>query len=123
MNTRKPALHAACMRRRAVVIACAALCCFAARVHAQPAALAPEEPRSTVTLDEFQKDVTNFSAAFGGALSSGNTQALQGTVGSAFGMIRDRHALDLSMDFAYGRARPNSSSPMVDTARNLRSRG
>src|SRR6185312_15987407 len=35
----------------------------------------------------------------------------------------DRHALDLSMDFAYGRARPSVAQPMVDVARNLRSRG
>lgn len=123
MNTRKPALHAARMRGRAVVIACSVLCCLAARAQAQPANLAADETRSTVSLDEFQKDVTSFSASFGGALSSGNTQAVQGTVGSVFGMIRDRHALDLSMDFAYGRARPSVTQPMVDIARNLRTRG
>lgn len=91
-----------------------------ARAHAQPA----DTPHSEkVALDEFQKDVTSFSVSFGGALSSGNTQAVQATVGTIFGWVRDRHALDLTMDFVYGRARPSASGEMVDTARNLRSRG
>jgi hypothetical protein len=122
MNTRKPVLHAAYSAGRAVVIGFGVTLwalVFAADVHAQPA----DAPRSTVSLDEFQKEATSFSTSFGGALSSGNTQSMQATVGSVFGMIRERHALDLSMDFAYGRAKPNASSGLVDTARNLRSRG
>lgn len=123
MHTREPTLQAGCSGARAVVIALGvlllALVC-ATTTHAQPT----DAPHSgKVSLDEFQKEATSFSTSFGGALSSGNTQSMQATVGSAFGMIRDRHALDLSMDFAYGRARPKVSEPMVDTARNLRSRG
>jgi hypothetical protein len=123
MNTRKPARHAARSAGRAVVHTFGvvlATMVFAASVHAQPA----EAPHSgKVSLDEFQKEATSFSTSAGGALSSGNTQSMQATVGSVFGIIRDRHALDLSMDFAYGRARPNAAAGLVDTARNLRSRG
>lgn len=125
MNTRNPALHAGCSAGRAVIGAlgvCLGLYAlvFASSAHAQPA----DAPHSgKVSLDEFQKEATSFSTSFGGALSSGNTQSMQATVGGLFGMIRDRHALNLSMDFAYGRARLNASSPLVDTARNLRSHG
>lgn len=115
MNSRKPAR---------ALIACGALVSallLSARAHAQ----APEDaPHSGhVSFDEFQKELTSFSASFGGALSSGNTQAMQATVGTIFGMVRDRHALDLTMDFVYGRARPSAAGDVVDTARNLRSRG
>jgi hypothetical protein len=115
MNSRIPAR---------ALIACGVLLSallLSARAHAQAPAEAPHSGK--VALDEFQKDVTSFSTSFGGALSSGNTQALQATVGTIFGMVRDRHAFDLSMDFVYGRARPAASEGMVDTARNLRSRG
>jgi hypothetical protein len=115
MNSRIPAR---------ALIACSVLVSallLSARAHAQAPAEAPHSGK--VALDEFQKDLTSFSASFGGALSSGNTQALQATVGTIFGLVRDRHALDLSMDFVYGRARPTASGAMVDTARNLRSRG
>jgi len=94
---------------------------LSARAHAQAPADAPHSGK--VSLDDFQKEMTSFSASFGGALSSGNTQSLQATVGTIFGMVRDRHALDLTMDFVYGRARPSASEGLVDTARNLRSRG
>jgi hypothetical protein len=118
---RKPKLHAARIGARTVVLACGVLCSvLASRVSAQ----APEAAHSEkIALDAFQKDITTFSTSTGGGISSGNTQAVQATVGSVFGMVRDRHALDLSMDFAYGRARPNPDAAMIDTARNLRSRG
>lgn len=115
MNSRKPA---PALSAGGVVVAVLLLAAHAA---AQAPADAPHSGK--VSLDEFQKDATSFSASFGGALSSGNTQAVQATVGTIFGLVRDRHAFDLTMDFVYGRARPAASGGMVDTARNLRSRG
>lgn len=124
MNTQKPALRAASSVGQALIIACGVLASallLSARAHAQAPADAPHSGK--VSFDEFQKDVTSFSTSFGGALSSGNTQAVQATVGAIFGLVRDRHALDLTMDFVYGRARPSVDEAMIDTARNLRSRG
>lgn len=133
MNTRRPALGAACIRGRAAVISGSisrrvwggvllmAVVSLAAGARAQTDAAHSEK----VSLDDFKDDTTSFSTSIGAALNSGNTQSMQATVGTTFGMIRGRHALDLSMDFQYGRAalKPAESSTMVDTARNLRSRG
>jgi putative salt-induced outer membrane protein YdiY len=92
-------------------------------VHAQPAPAAPAHTEK-VSLDEFKSDLTSFSTSFGGALTSGNTRSTSASVGAAFGMVRGSHALDLSMDFLYGRAvLPKLGPGMRDTARNLRSRG
>jgi hypothetical protein len=113
MNSRKPTL---------AVTACGVLVSallLTAGAHAQ----APADAPAKVSLDEFQKEATSFSTSFGGALSSGNTQSVQATLGAIFGLIRDRHAFDLTMDFVYGRARPSAAEGVVDTARNLRSRG
>jgi hypothetical protein len=103
-----------------VIIACGVLVSV---LLPRAGAQAPADPPAQVSLDEFQKEMTSFSASFGGALSSGNTRSLQATAGAIFGLVRDRHAFDLSMDFVYGRARASASEGMIDTARNLRSRG
>jgi len=111
------------MRGRAAAIVgsvmLALLMQLAARARAQDAAHSEK-----VSLDEFQENMTSFSTSLGGAFTTGNAQTMQVTAGSAFSMIRDRHGLDLSVDFAWGRANPAPSegSSMVDTARNLRSR-
>jgi putative salt-induced outer membrane protein YdiY len=91
--------------------------------HAQPAD-APKHEEKAAT-EAFSKDVTNFNSSLGGSLNTGNTEALLLNVGTTFAMVRGHHGLGLSMDFAYGRANvPNDAvNGMVDTARNLRSRG
>jgi hypothetical protein len=109
MNSGKPAR---------ALLACGALVgvlVLGARAHAQAPADAPHSGK--VALDEFQKEVTSFSTSFGGALSSGNTSAVQATVGAIFGMVRDRHALDLTMDFVYGRARPSATCDRAGATR------
>ncbi|MET0385364.1 MAG: DUF481 domain-containing protein [Polyangiales bacterium] len=92
-------------------------------VHAQPADVTQHSEK--VAADAFQKDVTNLSANIGASLNTGNTQAMMLNVGNTFAMVRGRHGLGLSMDFAYGRA--NLAEDMVDgfvdTVRNLRARG
>ncbi|MEY4580028.1 MAG: hypothetical protein RL701_4731 [Pseudomonadota bacterium] len=83
-------------------------------LHAEKAATAP-----------FQADVTTFNLSAGGSLNTGNTKAMLLNLGSAFALVRDRHGLGLTMDFAYGRANlpDDTTAGFVDTVRNLRTRG
>jgi putative salt-induced outer membrane protein YdiY len=123
MNSRKPPRYAGRAALVAVATLLGALAALASSAHAQAPAPSDAPLTGKVSLDEFQKELTNFSTSFGGAMTAGNTESMQATVGTVFGMIRERHALDLTMDFAYGQARPSRSQPLVDTVRNLRSRG
>ncbi len=77
-----------------------------------------------VHAEVFQEDVTSLNATLGGAFSTGNTEAWQLNTGSAFDLIRGRHGLGLTMDFAYGRANivDDGTEAMIDTVRNLRAR-
>lgn len=118
-----PGLHAIRMGKLAAAVAVSLL--FSVIWQVPTSVRAQDTAHSEkVALDEFKQDMTSFSTSLGGAFTTGNAQSMQVTAGSAFSAIRGHHALDFSVDFAWGRANPTpaESSSMVDTARNLRSR-
>lgn len=126
MNVQLPALRGLGAGVWAALVAFIALGAPASTAFAQPAE-APAPFSEKAPAEPFQKDVTNMNASFGGSVITGNTSATSITVGSAFAIVRGRHGLALTMDFAYGRARitdiETKRSQVVDTVRNMRSRG
>ena len=125
MNVRQP-VGLVRARGRATVpslVALGALLALTTSAQAQPT----DAPRhaETAAAEAFQKDVTTFNASLGGSLNTGNTEAMLVNLGTAFALVRGHHGLGLSMDFAYGRANMPSDNvdALIDTARNLRSRG
>jgi putative salt-induced outer membrane protein YdiY len=96
---------------------------FSSSASAQPAVV--EQHSEAVKADAFQEDVTSLNASLGAALNTGNTESWQLNTGSAFGLIRGRHGLTLTMDFSYGRANvaDDEVDELVDTVRNLRTKG
>jgi putative salt-induced outer membrane protein YdiY len=90
---------------------------------AQPVEL--EQHTEEIASEQFQEDVTSLNASLGGSLNTGNTEAWQLNAGSAFNLVRGRHGLTLTMDFAYGRANvaEDMNDQLVDTVRNLRTKG
>jgi putative salt-induced outer membrane protein YdiY len=123
MNVRQLAGPALALGRASGLCLTAVLVLASASARAQPTD-APHHAEK-VAAEPFQKDVTTFSASLGGSLNTGNTQAMLLNAGTVFAIVRGRHGLGLSMDFAYGRANLPSDTvdALVDTARNLRSRG
>ena len=93
-----------------------------ATAQAQPEAVVQHTEAPAAEL--FQEDVTSLKASLGGAFNTGNTEAWQLNTGSAFDLVRGRHGLGLTMDFAYGRANiaDDGTEAMIDTVRNLRAR-
>ena len=125
MNVRQP-VGLVRARGRATVpslVALGALLALTTSAQAQPT----DAPRhaETAAAEAFQKDVTTFNPSLGGSLNTGNTEAMLVNLGTAFALVRGHHGLGLSMDFAYGRANMPSDNvdALIDTARNLRSRG
>jgi putative salt-induced outer membrane protein YdiY len=111
---------------RAALVACSVVIgALASTALAQPAEETPFAEKAAA--EPFQKDVTSMNASFGGTMNAGNTQATSVSAGSTFGLVRGRHGLSLSMDFAYGRARVTDPvtriSRTADTVRNMRARG
>jgi putative salt-induced outer membrane protein YdiY len=121
MKIRIPALRGLGGGVWAAMVACS----MASTALAQPAETTPFSEKAAAA--PFQKDVTTMNTSFGGSMNSGNTQATSVSLGSAFAIVRGRHGLGLTMDFAYGRARVTDvltmRSRMVDTVRNMRARG
>ncbi|MBX3246292.1 MAG: DUF481 domain-containing protein [Myxococcales bacterium] len=80
----------------------------------------PTQLTERANVEAPSEDVTNFAVSAGANVATGNTRSWNLAAGTAFRLVRGRHATAFDWAFNYGRAAPagDTTTPLVDTVRN-----